>query len=185
MAVGLLPPTLCVLTAQGLGTVAGTVVSSEDSSALIGANVLIQGTVLGATSGVEGRFIISRVPEGTYDLLVSRVGYERRLLSGLVVKAADTLKVRIAIAPLPIQSEAVVVTASKRDQSLEEIPVSVSLVDAKMIEQRNSVTIDDALRYVPGVNMVQTQVNVRGMSGYSRGIGSRVLLLLDGLPLLT
>src|SRR3990172_8244655 len=90
VAVGLVPPTSCGLMAQGLGTVAGTVVSSEDSSALIGANVLIQGTVLGATSGIEGRLIISRVPEGMYDLLISRVGYERRLLSGVVVTANDT-----------------------------------------------------------------------------------------------
>ncbi len=45
--------------------------------------------------------------------------------------------------------------------------------------------MDDALRYVPGVNMLQDQVNIRGSSGYSRGVGSRVLLLLDGLPYLT
>ncbi|MEX0602059.1 MAG: TonB-dependent receptor, partial [Bacteroidota bacterium] len=50
---------------------------------------------------------------------------------------------------------------------------------------RNSATLDDALRYVSGVNMMQDQVNIRGSSGYSRGVGSRVLILLDGLPFTT
>ncbi len=170
---------------QGFGAISGTVASSEDNSPLVAANIVLQHTILGATSDSRGLFVISSVPEGKYNLLISRVGFERKLLSNIVVKANDTSEVNITLAPLPIQSEAVVVTASKRDQSLEEIPVSVSLVDSKAIEERNSITINDALRYVPGVNMVQSQVNIRGMSGYSRGIGSRVLLLLDGLPLLT
>lgn len=173
------------LMAQTHGTITGIVVSSEDDSTLVGANILIQGTVLGATSGKGGHFTISKVPAGVYNLLVSRLGYERKIISAIDVKAGDTVKVRISLAPLPIQSEAVVVTASKRDQSFQEIPVSVSLLDSKTLEERNTITIDDALRYLPGVNMVQSQVNIRGMSGYSRGIGSRVLLLLDGLPLLT
>jgi outer membrane receptor for ferrienterochelin and colicins len=173
------------VTSQGLGTVSGTVSSSEDNSPLAAANVVLQHTVLGATSDSQGRFVINSVPEGMYNLLISRVGCERKVIQGITVKASDTAEVNVTLIPLPIQSEAVVVTASKREQSLEEIPVSVSLVDSKAIEERNSITISDALRYVPGVNMVQSQVNIRGMSGYSRGIGSRVLLLLDGLPLLT
>ncbi len=173
------------LMAQRFGTIVGTVVNSEDDSPITGANVIVEGTVLGSASSANGRFMIIRVPEGKYNLLASRVGYQRNVHADVVVKAADTSEVRVALTPLPIQSEAVVVTASKREQSLEEIPVSVSILDSKTIEERNSVTIDDALRYVPGVNLVQTQVNIRGMSGYSRGIGSRVLRLLDGLPLLT
>ena len=78
-----------------------------------------------------------------------------------------------------------VVTANRREQSLREAPVSVSTVSSKMIADHVSVTLDDALRYVPGVNMMQDQVNIRGSSGYSRGVGSRVLILVDGLPYIT
>jgi outer membrane receptor for ferrienterochelin and colicins len=173
------------LLAQGFGKIIGTVFSSDEKVGLAGANILVQGTVLGATSKSDGRFVIAGVPVGTYSLLFSRVGYERKVVSGLVVRADDSASATAYLAPLPIQSEGVVVTASKRDQRFEEIPVSVSVVDAKTIEERNSITIDEALRYVSGVNMIQSQVNIRGMSGYSRGIGSRVLVLLDGLPLLT
>jgi len=61
----------------------------------------------------------------------------------------------------------------------EDVPVSVSTVTSKMIADRLSVTLDDALRYVPGVNMMSDQVNIRGSTGYSRGVGSRVLILID------
>ncbi|MEK9138199.1 MAG: TonB-dependent receptor plug domain-containing protein, partial [Bacteroidota bacterium] len=87
--------------------------------------------------------------------------------------------------PVPIQGEPVIVTASKREQSLQDVPVSVSTVDASSIARRNIVTLDDALRYVPGVNLTEWQVNIRGSSGYSRGAGSRVLLLVDGIPFIT
>jgi outer membrane receptor for ferrienterochelin and colicins len=174
-----------IATSQGVGSLSGTVVSAEGASPLAGANVVVQRTILGATSDGRGQFSIARVPQGVYSLLISRVGYQRKLLSDISIKAGDTTTVSISLTPLPIQSEAVVVTATKHDENLQEIPVSVSIVDSKTIQERNSITIDDALRYTPGVNMVQSQVNIRGMSGYSRGIGSRVLLLLDGLPLLT
>jgi iron complex outermembrane receptor protein len=63
--------------------------------------------------------------------------------------------------------------------------MSVSTMDAGSISRRNIITLDDALRYVPGVNLTEYQVNVRGSSGYSRGAGSRVLLLVDGIPFVT
>jgi outer membrane receptor for ferrienterochelin and colicins len=91
----------------------------------------------------------------------------------------------LRLKPIIIQSDVVVVTASKREQSFREVPVSVSTVTAQAILERNVISIDDALRYVPGVNLMQDQVNIRGSTGYSRGVGSRVLILLDGLPYLT
>ena len=85
----------------------------------------------------------------------------------------------------PVQFDQVVVTASKRAQSLAEVPVSLAVLDAVEIRQRNALVLDDALRYIPGVNMTGFQVNIRGSSGYSRGAGSRVLMLLDGIPFIT
>ncbi len=92
---------------------------------------------------------------------------------------------RIYLIPSPIQTDQVVVTASKRRQLLTNVPVSMSLISSASLQRRDVVSLSDALRYVPGVNFVQDQLNIRGSSGYARGIGSRVLLLIDGIPLLT
>ena len=92
---------------------------------------------------------------------------------------------RIYLIPSPIRTDQVVVTASKRRQLLTNVPVSMSLISSASLQRRDVVSLSDALRYVPGVNFVQDQLNIRGSSGYARGIGSRVLLLIDGIPLLT
>jgi iron complex outermembrane receptor protein len=110
------------------------------------------------------------------------VGYRRETLADVTIEEGTEKALAVEMTPVPIQTDQIVVTASKRQQSLEEVPVSISVLDATALAERNSVTIDEALRYIPGVNMTGFQVNIRGSSGYSRGAGSRVLLLLDGVP---
>ncbi len=166
------------------GLLQGKIFSAEENSVLIGATVVLQRTTLGAATDHEGRFIIRRIPVGTYTVVISMIGFHKKVLEKVEIRDGDTTFLSIGLIPSLVQAEAVVVTASKREQSLEEVPVSMSIVDAKMLEQRATITIDHALRYVPGVNMIQTQINIRGSSGYSRGVGSRVLLLVDGMPLL-
>lgn len=166
------------------GRIEGSVIDRESREPLMGTNVMLRGTVLGTATNVRGEFSLRNVPAGTFTLVVSMVGYERAEIEVIVVANVETT-LKVELQSMAIQTETVVVTAGKREQSLQDVPISVSIVDAQAIRDRNSITIDEALRYVPGVNVLQNQVNIRGMSGYSTGIGSRVLLLMDGIPLLT
>ncbi len=152
---------------------------------LPGVNVLLEGTLRGAVSGPQGEFHFDHLPAGRYSLAFSLVGYQRSTSGRLEVGEQDTVSLTITLNPIALQTEPVVVTASRREQSFHEAPTSVSILDASGISFRNSVTVDDALRYVPGVNMTEFQVNIRGSSGYTKGAGSRVLMLLDGIPFLT
>ena len=167
------------------GSIRGRVVSKTDGQALVGANILLEGTLRGTSTDANGDFVFSNIPEGSYSLAFSLVGYQRETEPIIVVGDGKTLAVTVELTPVAIQTEPVVVTASKREQSLQESPVSVSVIDAAAIGYRNSVTVEDALRYVPGVNITESQVNIRGSSGYSRGVGSRVMMLVDGIPFLT
>ncbi len=167
------------------GSVQGSVADSENQSPLPGANIVLHGTVLGATSDASGRFVLRSIPAGRYTLSVSIVGYRRRTVPVQLTAGENVSLPAILLEPAAVETAPVTVTASRREQSLEEAPASVSIVDERALEFRNTVTIDDALRYVPGVNVTRGQVNVRGSTGFSYGVGSRVLLLLDGLPFLT
>jgi len=166
------------------GSIKGIVRSAEGKMPLSGANVLVQGTILGAAVSEDGEFVIPKVPVGTYSISVTMVGYRSKIVENVQVKRDATTTVVIELEEVALQTETVVVTASKREQSLQEVPISMSVLDAKMISQRNVITLDQALRYVPGVNIEKEQINIRGSSGYTRGVGSRVLLLVDGLPFL-
>jgi iron complex outermembrane receptor protein len=147
-------------------------------------NVRLQGTVRGTTTGVRGEYRIPDVSAGKVTLVFSLVGYLREIRTDVIVEEGKETVLDVAMTGSTIQTEQVVVTAGKREQSLQDVPVSISVLDAAEISQRNSTSLEDALRYIPGVNMTGTQVNIRGSSGYSLGAGSRVLMLLDGIPFL-
>jgi outer membrane receptor for ferrienterochelin and colicins len=168
----------------------GVVLSAEDSAGIAGATVVLRPkgdgphSERGTLTKPDGSFSFQQLSRGEYEIFVSMIGYEgsKRTFS-IVGDLQESIK--IFLQPLPVQTEQVIVTASKREQSLAEVPASVSLLTSSAIERRNSLSLDDALRYVPGVNFVLDQVNIRGSSGYARGIGSRALLLIDGIPFLS
>ncbi len=169
---------------SGHGTIEGRITNATDGTPIIGATVLLQGTVLGATTDINGKLKIINVPHGKHVISISMIGFrkERREIS---IEENKTYPINITLNETALQSEEVVITASKRPQSLEEVPVSISVMDGRDIEKRSIVSLDQALRYIPGVNMTESQVNVRGSSGYSRAFGTRVLILVDGIALLT
>ena len=166
------------------GSVVGRVQARDSGEPLAGVTIMVQGTVRGTTTNLKGDFRLTNLPAGLHTLVFSMVGYHREIITDVSVEEGTEKPLTVALTPTPIQTEQVVVTASKRQQSLEEVPVSIAVVDATALSERNSITFDDALRYIPGVNLTGGQVNIRGSSGYSRGAGSRVLLLLDGVPFL-
>lgn len=168
-----------------LAFIKGKVVARSSGEPLAGVNILLQGTTRGMATNVGGVFQFSDVRPGTYGLSFSLVGYQRETRPDIIVREGEAVELRIELTPSPIQGEPIIVTANKYEQSLQDVPVSVSTMDAASIARRNIVTLDDALRYVPGVNLTEWQVNIRGSSGYSRGAGSRVLLLVDGIPFTT
>lgn len=152
---------------------------------LIGANVMLKGTILGAATNSAGEFVITNVPAGKFTMAVYFIGFRPKEIA-VTLTPGDTTDVgRVILEATAVSSEPVVVTASKYEQNLQDVPVSISAVGAREIRYRNSITFGDALKYISGVNLNASQVNIRGSSGFSYAVGSRVLLLLDGVPLLT
>lgn len=163
------------------GTITGRVTTEADEP-IEGVTVALHGTVRGAVTNAQGMFRIVDVPNGRYTLTFSMVGFQRVRVSGTLVNEGEETFLSVRMKEAPLQTEQVIVTASKHEQSLAEVPVSIAVLDASLIHARNAVTLDEALRYVPGVNMTGPQANIRGSSGYSLGAGSRVLMMLDGIP---
>lgn len=166
------------------GTIVGTVTDRESGEPVIGASVRLSGLPQGATSRRDGSFVVRRVPVGSVRLIVTAVGYHPAEYVATVT-SGDTLRVRIELSSESITSAAVVVSAARRVQSVQEVATSVSLVDARSIAERAMTRLDEALRYVPGVVVTGSQVSIRGSSGFSYGLGSRVLLLIDNFPALS
>lgn len=147
-------------------------------------NVALIGTTYGDASDVNGIYEISNLDTGTYNIKFSAIGYVTREVEKLVI-SDHSIKLNIVLREEIIESEEVVVTSGKYEQKKSELPVSAELISGTEFLQRNFSDLEDALRYVPGINMVDDQISIRGSSGYSRGTGSRVVLAIDGLPYYT
>ncbi|MEZ4765443.1 MAG: TonB-dependent receptor [Calditrichia bacterium] len=174
---------ICQISAQ-TAEIIGRIVEADDRP-LIGANVYLEGTILGSATDNDGVFRISGVPEGRYSLVVNLIGY-REYRSDISVSGTARIDAgTIELVPTVIANEPVVVTAGKYEQKIQDIPASISTVNQQELQARNITTIDQALAYVSGVNLNGGQLSIRGSTGYSRGAGSRVLMLIDGVPLLT
>jgi outer membrane receptor for ferrienterochelin and colicins len=166
------------------GSIRGTIKDSSSGAPIAGATIRIEGTGFGASTNKDGRFFIKKAPTGKVTLLVSSIGYNT-LKKIVQLKDDDTLNIEIFIIEQQFQTTEVVVSANRRVQAVQDVPISVSVVDQRAIQQRNVTKLDEVLRYVPGVNVSGFSVSIRGSSGFSYGLGSRVSLMLDNFPLLS
>ncbi len=172
---------LLPLSAQ-TNTISGKIVDGQNEP-IPAANVFIEGTLLGAASDDEGIFVITRVPDKNFTLIISVIGFTEKKIEIQPGASHKLGTVKLKSSPLPTQP--IITTASKYEQNVRDIPVSIANVSAEEINDRNAITIADALKYTSGINLNDDQINIRGSSGYSRGVGSRVLMLVDGVPYVT
>ncbi|MBN1542128.1 TonB-dependent receptor [candidate division KSB1 bacterium] len=170
--------------AQIAGSVSGTIRELGTKEPLAGANIQIEGTLLGTSSDVDGRFALYRIPPGHYILKISYIGY-KTLRHPLVVQASAHSSVQVELEPSFIELNQIVVTSSRLPEDLSAAAASVAVLGQETIRRRNNLSIDAALVNLAGVSLVGENINIRGGSGYNRLGGHRQLVLLDGVPIMT
>lgn len=166
------------------GVIIGRVTDAKTGEGLPGVNVIVENTLLGASTNLKGAFIIEKLPAGTHNLIFSMIGYSKKKVRDLQIGQDDTAVVRVELEEAPIEIDPVVVTASKWEQEAANTPAAVEVMTAREILQRNPIRIEDALETAAGVQIIQESVNIRGSDGYTRGVGSRVLVMVDGVPVM-
>lgn len=162
-------------------TVKGTVSSTEDGQALIGATIAEKGTTKGAVTEIDGSFLLV-VSSAAATLEVSYIGYET-----LEVPVQGRATIAIALSPASKMIQEVVVTGYRREIR-SDVAAAITSVKAKEIEKLVVVGIDQALQgQAPGVAVTQ----VTGSPGDDiavriRGVGTlgnnNPLYVIDGVP---
>lgn len=79
----------------------------------------------------------------------------------------------------------VVVTAGRRDQDIEDVSISMEIIRPELFENKALLNLEQAVDQSPGVFAMDGQVSIRGGSGFAYGAGSRVLLLWNGIPIIS
>ena len=164
------------------GHVKGTVYSLVDRQPLPGASISF-GPRMAAMADDSGRYAIA-LPAGNYTAVFRFIGFAERSLP-LEVRAGATVTLDAGLAPSTSQLDMVVVSAGKFEQRVGEVTQSLSVLPASLIRERNVASMAEALDQVPGVVVIDEDPQIRAGSGFSYGAGSRVMLLADGMPILS
>ena len=162
------------------------IVSDPEHRPLAGANIMVENTLLGSSTNLQGRYRISEINPGTIRLRVSYMGYETILTDPFTLMPGDTLDVDIHLQPSAIIMNPVVVTASRHPQALRSSHQSVAVIPAASIIQRQTRMLHESLIPLAGIHLNEKDISIRGSSGFSfYNVGSRVMLMIDGIPALT
>ncbi len=157
--------------AQGTATLVGVVVDGDLGETLIGANVQIEATTLGAVTDLDGRFTVRGIPAGTYTVVVSYIGYTTQRLTGVALVAGQTrtLDVTLGTDEVGLGEFVVEVRAVENTEAslLANRQRSLAVSDAissEAIGRAGSNNVADAMQRVTGASIVGGRyVVVRGL----------------------
>ncbi len=164
--------------------VSGTVKDANTGESVIAAYVVVKGNESkGVVADAEGNYSIS-IPAGKITLVFKQVGYAPKEVA-LELKPNEKKLIHVKLSSEARELKTFVTTAGKYEQNIEELTMSMEVLRPNIIENKNTTSIDDALQQVPGVAIVDGEPQIRSGSGYSFGAGSRVMILMDDLPILS
>ncbi len=155
------------------GSVFGVIVDNENGETLIGANVLVEGTMQGATTDLDGRFEIANLDAGTYTLVVSYIGYNTMTVTDVEV-AEEPVRLDLTMTSEAIGLDEVIVEARAIRNSeavlLRDRQKAIAVSDAissEAISRSGGSDAADAMEKVTGASVVG------GKYVYVRGLGER------------
>jgi len=161
--------------AQGTGTIRGVVRDKETGEPLIGVNILIKGTYYGASTDLDGTYIITDIEPGEYTLELTYIGYKVIQRTGVKVEAGKTLTLNFEMEPSALAlGEEIQVIGAKPLMDIEETSTVRSLSSTEI---QNRI-VNDALELVEqqvGIVRQDDAIHIRGGRSYE------VQYLMDGI----
>lgn len=162
-------------------TVKGTLTDETTGEAIPFANVVLEDTRYGASSDLNGFFLINKFPEGKYTLRVRFIGYGE-YTEEITIGKGQTLTRNIKLKPEATTLKTVIITDNRIEERKLQTQVSVEKITSTQIQQMPSIggqaDLAQYLQVLPGINSTGDQ----GGQLYIRG-GSMIqnLTLLDGM----
>lgn len=161
----------------------GKVLDAKSGKSLPFSNIIFNDTK-GITADSEGSYHISLTP-GIYHVRVTHMGYESLKDTIELFSSEYSREIDFSLYPSTLYLDDVVVSASRYAQRIANTSVSMQVLKADRISNEHSFDLESSLQKLPGVDIIDGQANIRSGSGWSYGAGSRVLVMVDGLPLLS
>jgi len=176
---------------QATGVIKGQVVSYETKGPLPNATIKVANNPAKATiSDIDGNFSIT-LDTGDYTMVCEYIGY---VPDTFMARAANLSTLsqgyvfdgyRVDLVPVSSSLKTFVVSSGRFSQNLEDLTVSMEVIKPALINNKNTTSIETALEQTPGLTIIDNDPQIRGGSGFTFGVGSRVAIVVDGIPLLS
>lgn len=145
--------------------------------------VSLKGTTVGTTTGDTGHYFLEHLPEGTFVLQVSGVGY-KTVSQDIVLTDGVSLEVNFYIEEDNVLLDGVVVSANRSETARMMAPTLVNVVNMETYDKVNATSLSQGLVFQPGVrienncqNCSYQQVRINGLDGpYTQ-------ILIDSRPI--
>jgi len=163
------------------GSIEGRVVDIETQRPLYNVNVFLKETDMGATTDPQGRYYITNVKAGKYEVVATIIGFRKRS-QVIEVYPNQSVKVDFELKESAISMDGIVVTGTKTKYLIDESPVPIVMIDEKDINRYNALNVGESMDYLAGIyfntnftSMADDALQIQGLpSTYS-------LILLDGV----
>ncbi len=176
----LLLSSTAIFAQTGVGKISGKVLDADTKEPLIGANIIIMNTNLGAATDIEGNYFILNITPGTYDVKVSYVGYAAKTVQDVRVVANITYELNVDLSTDFTLPDIVV-----EDKKFFEAKATntVKVIDSDQISRLPVRGVQNLVSLQAGVVVQEgsggqdgnAQINVRG------GRSSEVVYIVDGV----
>jgi iron complex outermembrane receptor protein len=164
------------------GTIKGKV-TDDKNNPIAYAVLVIEGTHLGASSDVNGRYLITNLPAKTYAVRASSVGYRPKSLS-VIVSEGQTVSQDFMLTEDALNMQEVITTGTYTPTPKNESTIAISTLSAHDLTLANPRSTTEVLRYVPGFTRVESSggevnenISMRGILGVEY-----VMFMEDGMP---
>ncbi|MBN2571967.1 MAG: TonB-dependent receptor [Ignavibacteriales bacterium] len=154
----------------GVDTVISGKVTSN-STPIPFANIVIKGTSVGTVSDNDGNFYLMNLPQGTYTIIVSSIGY-KPIQKTIVINKSIEQKINFELEETSIEIGQVVVSANRNEMLRKEAPVVVNTITKNLFEETNSNNLGESLNYQTGLRVETNcqncgfqQVRINGLEG--------------------
>jgi iron complex outermembrane receptor protein len=171
-----------MLLGQETGRLEGSVLDADSRRPLAAANVLLQGTSIGASANQDGSFHLRQIPSGSYVLRVSFIGYSPKTIPIQMVQG-QTVRVEVLLEPTILPGQTIIVSAMRARE--RENPVAFATLTARDLAERYSTQdIPQLLSELPSTTFYSENGNGIGYNYLSiRGFDQRrISVMVNGIP---
>jgi outer membrane receptor protein involved in Fe transport len=177
-----------LLSASQAGSIRGGI-TDEQGRPLSGVNITVQDQNIGTTSNQFGLFSLDNLQMGVYTIVFNYVGYKTREIN--VELDSDQTKIQnIVLIEEILKMDPLLVTAQKRTEQIQDVPITMSMIDDQFLQLNSQINLDILSGFVPGLNVNSYSNNrpnyvIRGLTSdaFLASAQPRVSVFYNNIPI--